>query len=365
MAFSWNAFSPILLASDSLLLAACAFCIWRRLQAQGGLPSEPSWTVFAPVRLGALLGILPWVIGGGLLGGILGLAIISRSVWALVTVGLPILAVVLWCRWRRAWLWVFFLLPLALKVYGEVIEPGWLEVETVRVPVEGLRSPVKIVHLSDLQTDGIGRMHLRARVAANDFSPDFVVFTGDILNHPSLAPEVLNYLQGFRSGYGNFFVSGNVDGHLPLAEFCNAAGFELLDGRAHVIDVRGNRVGMLGLALEQFQDAVTLGALVALTKSADIRLLLSHVPDAMEMGKKDPITMLFAGHTHGGQVTLPWFGPILTMSGVPRRIAAGGLHKVGSLWVLVSRGLGWEGHFSPRVRLFCRPHLILVELVPA
>jgi hypothetical protein len=54
----------------------------------------------------------------------------------------------------------------------------------------------------------------------------------------------------------------------------------------------------------------------------------------------------------------------LTLSRVPRRIGAGGLHRVDGLRVIVSRGLGLEGHIAPRLRTFARPHLLLVELVP-
>ena len=92
---------------------------------------------------------------------------------------------------------------------------------------------------------------------------------------------------------------------------------------------------------------------------------MSHLPDALPIARSAPVQLLLSGHTHGGQVCLPWLGPIFTLSGVLRHIAAGGLHRIGGLSVVVSRGLGWEGHIAPRVRTFCRPQIGLITLAPA
>ena len=71
-----------------------------------------------------------------------------------------------------------------------------------------------------------------------------------------------------------------------------------------------------------------------------------------------------AGHTHGGQVVLPGFGPLLTLSSLPRSHASG-CHDLGAMTLFVSRGIGHECGLAPRIRFDCRPELALISLVPA
>ncbi|OGR59641.1 MAG: hypothetical protein A2X36_05505 [Elusimicrobia bacterium GWA2_69_24] len=365
MSFGWNAWSPVNLGIDLAVLVFSAIVQWRTVAARhpGGFPPAPSWGAVATLSRVAILALAPWVLGAVFLGGILGLCLLSRVMWITATVGVPLAGLYLMAKWRKPWLSALLILPLGLKYYGEVWEPNNLEIERVRIALPRLRDPVRLVHLSDLQTDDIRPMHLAVRAAANEFDPDFIAFTGDVLNHRSLIPEVAEYLRGFRHRRGAFFVTGNVDGILPLASFCAQAGFEPLDGTVRVRPVGRSRVAFLGLGIADALDKALLGRLVEKAQDADVRILLDHLPDALYIARSTTVDLLLAGHTHGGQVVTP-FGPLLTLSRVPRRIAAGGLHRVDGLRVIVSRGLGLEGHIAPRLRTFARPHLLLVELVP-
>lgn len=360
MNFFWNAWSPINLGIDFVLLAATALITWRMCWRE--VPAEPSWAALRVAVKAASLSLAPFVIGCLLTGNIF---LLAHVLWTSATVGIPLAAIALFARWRARWLLALAALPLAFKFYGEVWEPNDLEIETVTIEVPGLKAPLRLVHLSDLQTDELRPMHLAVQKAANDFGADFIVFTGDVLNHESLIPAAAEYLRGFRHRQSAFFVTGDVDGILPLPSFCRQAGFECLDGATVARVAGGTRLSFLGLGSRQALDKGALSRLLQESEGSDVRILLSHHPDALFMAQAAPIQLHLAGHTHGGQVCLPWFGPIVTLSRVSRAIAAGGLHRVGSLQVLVSRGLGWEGHIAPRVRLFCRPHLILVHLVPA
>jgi predicted MPP superfamily phosphohydrolase len=74
------------------------------------------------------------------------------------------------------------------------------------------------------------------------------------------------------------------------------------------------------------------------------------------------IDLALAGHTHGGQVVVPFFGPLLTLSDVPRHVAAGGVHELGPVRVHVSRGVGMERGSAPQIRFFCPPEICLLTL---
>ena len=77
-----------------------------------------------------------------------------------------------------------------------------------------------------------------------------------------------------------------------------------------------------------------------------------------------PADLLVAGHTHGGQVRLPWIGPMITHSRIPHAWAAGLTELPGGGKLLVSRGIGMERGFAPPMRFLCRPELMVIDLVP-
>lgn len=360
MSFTWNAFGWLNLGIDAAVVAVGCLFAWR---AWPHLKPTPLRPVLAGALglLAALIAFAPLV---PIIGGILGFSLGARVAWTTCTVTAPVLALSWGLRQRRAWPVLAALSLVLFKYHGEVREPNTLDVQRASIPIKGLKAPVRLVHLSDLQTDQIGPLQARVQRAANDFEPDLVVFTGDVVNHASLAAPAAAYLKGFEAE-GKYFVSGDVDGVLDLPRFLAAAGFTFLDGRTITQTVRGARLALSGVAVGDAWDRGLLTQLARQTHGADARLLLSHRPDVLFAARDLGFDVLFAGHTHGGQVCLPWFGPIVTLSRVARSIAAGGVHALVSTTIVVSRGLGWEGHIAPRVRLFCRPHLLLLELVPS
>jgi hypothetical protein len=358
MEFYWNAFGVVNLLLDLAIVGIFFLFIFFNARLQ------PSKNTFAIVRQAALADLLLWVLCGLFVGGIVGVALIARTFWTLFTVAMPLLLTFYAINNKKRLFLVPALLLMVCKYYGEVFEPSRLEVEHAVISVKGLKESVRIAHISDLQTDGLRGMHGKVLAAVNGYAPDFIVFTGDVMNHPSLQGEIGAYLHKFKSRHGSFFVSGNVD-HLPdMREFISGAGFEDLDRNYRKIKLPAGNIGVVGLGLEDFSDQAVLKEMLGKLGKTDATILLSHLPDTLRIAQGLPVTVQFSGHTHGGQVCLPFFGPVLTLSHVARAIAAGGVHKVGGLYVVVSRGLGMEGHVSPRVRAFCRPHLILLELKP-
>ena len=105
------------------------------------------------------------------------------------------------------------------------------------------------------------------------------------------------------------------------------------------------------------------GVVVPRPPDARTHIVVGHAPD-FALGSVDA-DLLLAGHTHGGQVQIPFFGPIYTFSSVPRTWGGGGLHSLSGDRVLyVSRGTGMERADAPRLRFNCRPELTVLELVP-
>ena len=84
----------------------------------------------------------------------------------------------------------------------------------------------------------------------------------------------------------------------------------------------------------------------------------------MELLPQSRIDLVVSGHTHGGQIVVPFFGPIMTLSHVPRSVAAGGLHQIDGNYIYVSRGVGCERMQAPRIRFLCPPEISLLTLKP-
>lgn len=288
-----------------------------------------------------------------------------RIAWTVLTIALPILGSVHFLFSKRILFLFASIFLVCIKFYSEVWEPNYLDVERIRIRSEKILSPIKIVHISDLQTDDIRDLHLEVRDQTNRFQPDLILFTGDVMNHASLYPIVTSYLKEFKSNNGFFFVTGDVDHILRYTDFSSKTGSVLWDRKSKVIGIGKNKIGLIGLGLPDYRNKTLIWNLKREIPDDIYSILISHYPDSVLHQPNEKVDLILAGHTHGGQVQVPFFGPILTLSRVPRHIAAGGLNNYENTDIIVSRGLGAEGHVAPRIRFGARPHLILLELLPA
>ncbi len=82
----------------------------------------------------------------------------------------------------------------------------------------------------------------------------------------------------------------------------------------------------------------------------------------MRLAGRARVDLALAGHTHGGQIVLPFFGPPLTLTGLERPYAAGGLHDYHGIPLHVSRGVGMERGSAPQVRFLCPPEICLLDV---
>ncbi len=120
----------------------------------------------------------------------------------------------------------------------------------------------------------------------------------------------------------------------------------------------------LGWRTSMSPGARELARLFRQASSADHRIVLGHAPDYAEaVAANYDADLMLAGHTHGGQVALPLFGPPVTFSLASHRVAAGGLTEVGGIPVNVSRGTGMERGSAPQIRFLCPPEFSVLELV--
>lgn len=270
----------------------------------------------------------------------------------------------------RDWFAVPFLCaPAVVCSYASLVAPYQLRLETTTAHVPGRLLPMKIAVLADIQTDRIGAHERRAMDLAMTQQPDLIVLPGDLLQcagdrFASEMPKLQELLRTLRAPLGVYAVLGDVDPPLRTRAMLQDTPVRLLQNVCVDLEHRG-RIVVIGGVEPNYRSAESRRTIRDLARTpADLRILLTHRPDAiLETSKVEGIALVIAGHTHGGQVVIPGWGPPITLSQLPREVAAGGLHPWGRQVLYISRGIGFERSPAPPVRLFCPPEVSLLTVV--
>ena len=239
------------------------------------------------------------------------------------------------------------------------------EVTHHRRTLPKLSQPLRVVQLSDLHTGPfIGYSAVREWVnAANAQRPDLIVVTGDFVDHwfGRNLEELERVLLELRAPLGVWGVWGNHD----HARFADLRGLESSLNRAgiHILNNSGvplrNDLYLAGVDDVQRGSPDVLGALRNRPKDAAC-LLLAHNPDLIPDIPQE-VDLTLCGHTHGGQIRLPGWGPVFTSSEHGQRFASGWVEERALPLAYVSRGLGTV--IVP-ARLDCPAELAVFDLLP-
>ncbi|MGE4579772.1 MAG: metallophosphoesterase [Desulfuromonadales bacterium] len=246
-----------------------------------------------------------------------------------------------------------------------VREPTALQIERVDIPLPkapaGTR--VRIVQLSDTHIGPFRPYFRRVAEAANALQPDIILLTGDYIEESRNLPGALEFLQLLQAPAGIFAVQGNweywarIEGE-PLRRQFKKIDITLLINQREDVQAGGMELSLLGLDYPSRESDF-----LALQEQADPRranLLLSHVPAFNHEKLDGRLDLICCGHTHGGQVRLPFLSPLY----LPRYTGGfvSGLYRVGptATPLYVNRGIGTS--LLP-VRFLCRPEITLFDLV--
>lgn len=258
-------------------------------------------------------------------------------------------------------------LILAVGVWAFGIEPRWLQISRYTVASEKIERPLRVAVLADLQSDGIGAYEKRALAALMKQEPDLILLPGDYLQIPmrmAFAREAEKLREVLRE----------LDVSAPEGVLAVGGDVELL-GWSAIFEGTGIRTFESTTRIETSQVAITALSLwesrmgtATLESSKTFHLAFGHAPDfaiGQERLEKPTVDLMVAGHTHGGQVRLPFFGPPLTFSRIPRAWASGRTDFANGGTLIVSRGVGMERGLAPPLRFLCRPEIVVIDLVPA
>ena len=269
---------------------------------------------------------------------------------------------------------------------------GPLTVEKITVKIADLPASLvgtKVVQLSDLHYDGLRlseKMLADAIAISNEAEPDIVVLTGDyVTDDPSPINQLVLRLKYLQSRDGVYAVLGNHDiershSRWEVTKAFSRIGIEVLWNQIAYPWGRGFPVvGLADYWSREFNPVAVMNQLDPTIP----RLVLSHNPDTAAILQKWRVDLQLSGHTHGGQIVFPGFGPGVIyyrkiLSKIPKKMRrrlpclsqecikvvknwqwSQGLHRVQKNLLYVNRGLGT----FPPGRLFCPPEITLITLI--
>jgi predicted MPP superfamily phosphohydrolase len=285
------------------------------------------------------------------------------------------------------WLWLVLGIGALILAWAGLVERNLFTVkyDSVAVLPKGA-APIRVLHISDIHMAPWQKRKQRWVAKLAELKIDLVIDTGDNLGHVDAVKPTLEALAPLIELPG-VFVNGSNDYHAPgfrnpfnyllkpstpkpgkaldTAQLLNGLekGWLNLNNRNGELNVKGTRIGFVGL--DDPHDQLAEYDSISAPRGTDVLIGVAHAPYLRVIEELGECAIIFAGHTHGGQVCLPGGHAIVTNCDLPAKNARGlssWSTAKGETFLNVCAGLG-TSIFAP-VRLFCRPEVRLLTLLP-
>lgn len=265
-------------------------------------------------------------------------------------------------RARRRMRVITAVVALAVLAAAAGIDAAFIEpfrIQVTHYDLQGnVASPVKIADLSDVHTHGIGRNEKRAFAVLAEERADLIVITGDCLgNTAGDYRPCENFYRRLHAPLGVWVVRGNWENNHPVHHeraFYAKSGVHLL--------VNQNAAPRPDFALIGLDDPASgnprLRRAIAGVSASVYKIALFHAPGYFDQiaGK---VNLCIAGHTHGGQVLIPFVHPFWLPDDCGRFVS--GWYEEDGTRMYVNRGLGMS---DLPVRFDCRPEITIFTIHP-
>jgi len=266
-----------------------------------------------------------------------------------------------------------FALGAGSVFYSIFGEPDWIDITNVEMPLRHLPQNFKgfrIVQISDIHIGGWMNRERLARVVelVKDAKPDLVVVTGDhVFGHAwsiRLDAVVDDYVEEMSRLSEEYVVLGILGNHdhwsdaqrvREMLARCNV--FELKND-VYSFDRDGEKLHIAGVD-DIWDRHDRLDDVLEKLPATGAAILLAHEPDYADVSAETGrFGLQLSGHSHGGQVVIPFYGPLI-LPYLGNKYPAG-LYKVGEMWQYTNRGVGM---IYPAIRFNCRPEITIFTLV--
>lgn len=271
----------------------------------------------------------------------------------------------------RWWVLVISAIWGIITIYGLAGTLRPAEVEKLELKIPGLAAKddgLRVVQISDLHISWWNSRAEMDRIGekVKDLNPDLLLITGDIADHnPEYVNAFADGLEQVKPRLGRYAIIGNHDVYTDaeaVAERMEARGFRML--RRELVNLReqGADLALGGMDDSGLNwtgadpDEKDIAKIIARAPSDLVIIWLGHRPSCFEVIKGLPVALTLAGHTHGGQLKLPFGWPGLADLGFAR---TSGFYQENGQMLYVSRGMGTVGW---PFRINCPAEITLIVL---
>ena len=240
------------------------------------------------------------------------------------------------------------------------------EVERVEVEIEipGLDERLRGLTVGNLTDFHLGEVCTRdyVRYAIDclmEVEPELLSVTGDFVNYPRYLDACFECLEGIAAPLGVYAVRGNHDywvGAEDVERRIRESGMILLHDRAVEVERNGAPIIVAGVESPWNKAGIPFDFIP--TEPSPLKIVLSHTPDEFPKLAKQRPHLVMSGHTHGGQICIPFYGSIVVPSNYGRKYERGFFREGDSL-LYVSKGIGCH----PPLRTLCKPEVTLFRFV--
>ena len=251
-----------------------------------------------------------------------------------------------------------------IPIWAFFIEPNLLIIRKIEIKDSALKG-IRVAYLTDMHICQDGKDYALNMVKkVNEQNPDIIFLGGDYIvvdiykNKSMSAEEIFNILSGLKAKYGIFMVMGNHEKHRnswkKIVKLASDTNIVYLQNSNKKLQIGDKNVFIVGIG--DFSDkrhdikkafaGVTETPVIAFTHSPDVFPLIP-----------DYVNMTFAGHTHGGQVYIPFYGPLEKPTHLLGNYIKG-LYTENNKKMFVSSGIG-NSHL--KVRLFNIPEIVIAD----
>lgn len=214
------------------------------------------------------------------------------------------------------------------------------------------------MHLTDLHCSALAGVDAQLPTVIGNLHPDLIVFTGDAANDSLGVGKFKELMRELTKISPTFCVRGNHDYKSESKSLFDKIDVHYLECNEEALLVRGTQVWIAGIGTGH--DSYIEPVLSRAPANA-FTIFLYHYPVGLRAAVKHKIDLFCGGHTHGGQIRLPFYGAILTNSELGKAFEYG-QYKVEDTSVFISRGVGMIG--IP-VRFLAPPEVAVIDISPA